>query len=112
MKLIDKEKVVAEIERRIKIHHDYSHYNAEQEFTKVLSFLDALETKEDVNGIIKTAEDHAYFAGSENTREKLVDKACEWLRKGGSGWYLTSEYGNDEINFVKLAKDFRKSMEE
>ena len=43
---IDKDAVVAEIKRRIKIHHDYGHYNAEQEFTKVLSFLDNLEVKE------------------------------------------------------------------
>ena len=48
MKLIDKAAVVAEIKRRIKIHHDYGHYNAEQEFTKVLSFLDTLEVKEEV----------------------------------------------------------------
>ena len=27
--------------------------------------------------IIKTAEDHAYFAGSEAMREKLIDKACD-----------------------------------
>ena len=26
---------------------------------------------------IKTAEDHAYFAGSEAMREKLIDKACD-----------------------------------
>ena len=43
---IPKAALVAEIERRIKIHHDYGHYNAEQEFTKVLSFLDTLEVKE------------------------------------------------------------------
>lgn len=26
---------------------------------------------------VKTAEDHAYFAGSEAMREKLIDKACD-----------------------------------
>ena len=68
--------------------------------------------KERDQSIIELAEDHAYFAGSENTREKLINKACEWLRKGGSGWYLTSEFGENEIDFVKLAEDFRKAMEE
>ena len=46
-----------------------------------------------------------------NIKEKLIDKACEWLRKGGSGWYLYSESGEEDIDFVKLAEDFRKAME-
>jgi hypothetical protein len=29
---------------------------------------------------VKTAEDHAYFAGSEAMREKLIDKDCEFLK--------------------------------
>lgn len=77
----------------------------------IVDFINTLETR-DIDEIIINAEDHAYFAGSEKTREKLIDKACKWLRKGGSGWYLTSESGEDEINFVKLAEDFRKAMED
>lgn len=60
-----------------------------------------LRTK-DVNEIIKTAEDHAYFAGSENTREKLIDKACEWLSQTDFCHYYNKEFIND----------FRKAMEE
>lgn len=44
-------------------------------------------------------------------KDAFIDKACEWLRKGGSGWYLTTEFGENEIDFVKLAEDFRKAME-
>ena len=44
-------------------------------------------------------------------KDAFIDKACEWLRKGGSGWYLTTEFGETEIDFVKLAEDFRKAME-
>lgn len=29
---------------------------------------------------IEVAEEHAYFAGSENTRKKFIEKACEWLK--------------------------------
>ena len=76
---IDKSALVAEIERLKE-----SFVNERDGFEKgyhhgldmVLSFLDSIETKEvnlekDVNEIIKTAEDHAYFAGSENTRKNL-----------------------------------------
>ena len=60
----------------------------------------------DVNEIIKTAEDHAYFAGSENTREKLIDKACKWLRKELVNFEDYSGMGEE------LISDFRKAMEE
>lgn len=43
--------------------------------------------------------------------DALIEKACKWLREGGNGWYLSSEFGEDEIDFVKLAEDFRKAME-
>lgn len=119
---IDKEKIVAEIERRMQELRPTNTHKMQvggmdrdilmwlNALTWVKDFLDTLEIK-DIDEIIKNAEDHAYFAGSENTREKLIDRACEWLRKGGTGWYLTSEHGGDEINFVKLAEDFRKAME-
>lgn len=61
----------------------------------------------DVNEIIKTAEDHAYFAGSENTRGKLIDKACEWL--DDNLHYYWGSISADPHNFLF---DFRKAMEE
>ena len=76
MKLIDKDKVVAEVKKRIKglkdCHADtVAGYAGEiSGLERLLSFLDTIETKE-VDEIIKTAEDHAYFAGSENTRKNL-----------------------------------------
>ena len=60
----------------------------------------------DVNEIIKTAEDHAYFAGSENAREKLIDKACEWLKKWDA--YRVCLEGNKDW----FIEQFRKAMKE
>lgn len=40
----------------------------------------------------------------------FIEKACKWLREGGNGWYLSSEFGEDEINFVKFAEDFKNYM--
>lgn len=63
----------------------------------------------DVNEIIKTAEDYAYFAGSENTREKLIDKACKWWEEELSYPSMTPE----EIKWYKSkVNKFRKTMEE
>lgn len=40
-------------------------------------------------------------------KDAFIEKACKWLREGGSGWYLAFEFGEDEIDFVKLAEDFK-----
>ena len=53
----------------------------------------------------------SYEAGAAWADKTMIEKACEWIRKGGSGWYLTTEFGENEIDFVKLAEDFRKAME-
>lgn len=58
----------------------------------------------DVNEIIKTAEDHAYFAGSENTREKLIDKACEWLLNN------VRYYSTNALGAEYMCEDLRKAM--
>ena len=42
--------------------------------------------------------------------DAFIEKACKCLREGGNGWYLSSEFGEDEINFVKFAKDFKNYM--
>lgn len=58
---------------------------------------------------IKLAEDHAYFAGSENTREKLIEKAYKWWEDKFTYPAMTS----DEIEYYKSKfEDFRKVMEE
>ena len=72
-KYIDKAAVVAEIERIKKEECPIDTYEGRMKlfyFERFLSFIDTLETKEG-DEIIKTAEDHAYFAGSENTRKNL-----------------------------------------
>ena len=37
--------------------------------------------KDIVDEMIKTAEDHAYFAGSEYARKELIEKACQYIRE-------------------------------
>lgn len=80
-------------------------YNA---LSKLESFLNTLEVKEG-DEIIKTAEDHAYFAGCENTREKLIGKACKW-------WEVELTYPSMTPKEFKRYKSrinkFRKAMEE
>ena len=85
MKLIDKDALVAEIDRLQETTMDENrnflssyHEGVFDGLSMLENFLDTLEVK-DVDEIIKNAEDHAYFAGSENAREKLIDKACKWL---------------------------------
>ena len=74
----------------------------------LLFFLNTLEVK-DVDEIIKNAEDHAYFAGSENTREKLINKTCKW-------WEVELIFPSmtpDEIKWYKnKVRRFRKDMED
>ena len=73
-------------------------------------FFDLGLRAKDVNEIIKTAEDHSYFAGSENTRKKLIDKACEWLKNNWRKHVWLD--GDNIIHFGLWEKDFRKTMEE
>ena len=54
---------------------------------------------------VKTAEDHAYFAGSEAMRVKLIDKACEWL----------NNFYNEDRDCFLVKEDidaFKQAMEE
>ena len=37
--------------------------------------------KDIVDEMIKTGEDHAYFAGSEYARNELIEKACQFIRE-------------------------------
>ena len=64
---------------------------------------------------VKTAEDHAYFAGSEAMREELIEKACEWLN-GVIYDYMSIHNGNVDtsvyIDDNKFIEDFRKAMYE
>jgi hypothetical protein len=66
--------------------------------------------KEQDQSTIELAEDHSYFAGSENTRKKLIDKACEWLKNNWRKHVWLD--GDNIIHFGLWEKDFRKTMEE
>ena len=37
--------------------------------------------KDIVDDMIKTAEDHAFFAGSEYARKEVIKKACQYIRE-------------------------------
>lgn len=37
--------------------------------------------KDIVDEMIKTAEDHAFFAGSEYARKEVIKKACQYIRE-------------------------------
>ena len=119
---IDKSAIVAELEKRIKecnklaeAASDNNLSNSLQanellirQYTSLLNFLDTIETK-DVDEIIKNAEDHAYFAGSENTREKLIDKACKWWEEELTYPSMTPE----EFKLYKSkVRRFRKDIED
>ena len=58
---------------------------------------------------VKTAEDHAYFAGSEAMREKLINKACNaYCKVCLTDWCKDITDMPDCIWF----KRFKKAMEE
>lgn len=59
--------------------------------------------------IIKTAKDHAYFAGSEAMREKLINEACKWLEENADTYIGVEGYAMLQDKFFE---DFRKAMEE
>ena len=119
---IDKDALLTEIERRMKLRRDgYEKYKSVSDFISVSDsiaweeleyfkeeFLPTLEVK-DVDEIIKNAEDHAYFAGSENAREKLINKACKW-------WEVELIFPSMTPEEFKLYKSkvrrFRKDMED
>lgn len=106
---IKKSDIVAEIEKRINEIDEFGTYlSPKGTLTNLLCHLDTLEVKE-VDEIIKNAEDHAYFAGSENTREKLINEACKW-------WEVELIFPSmtpDEIKWYKSkVRMFRKDMED
>lgn len=54
---------------------------------------------------IKAIEDHAYFAGSEAMREKMIEKACERLYEQLNS--LKMECGN----IMEFIEHFKKAMD-
>lgn len=111
---ISKSAVVAEIERLHKEWRWHSSTEAKyrcEVYRELSEFLDTLKVKEVDEEYNGKAMLHILTKGVEQGKREILDKACEWLRKGGSGWYLTTEFGENEIDFVKLAEDFRKAME-
>ena len=103
------EKVRKDVKRAISVALDYSYFDKETA-NNCLAWLEKQGyTKKDVDEIIKNAEDHAYFAGSENTREKLIDKACKWWEEELTYPSMTPE----EFKLYKSkVRRFRKDIED
>ena len=55
--------------------------------------------KDVVDNMLQVAEDHAYLAGQEAMREKLIDKACEWLK---ANFNMPDDF---ELHFIKTTED-------
>ena len=50
-------------------------------------------------------------ANPQFSKEKFIDKACEWLRNN-IDFYVETNYGEDfRVNMEQLLKDIRKAME-
>ena len=62
-----------------------------------------------VDEMLEVAEDHAYLAGQEAMREKLIDKACEWLKEWA---YFSVNDLTGSLDEEDLIKRFRKAMED
>lgn len=92
MELINKSTIIAEIKKRIRLFQKEKESEKQcptPTQTNIVSlgariamlqeikvFIDTLKAK-DVDKIIESAEDHAYLAGSEKMREKIMAKAVD-----------------------------------
>ena len=102
MKLIDKDALVAEIERRISVLKANESVISMlaggmfvNEFKDLLSFLDTLE--------VKKVDSTAAF----------IEKACEWLKFNYVEFTDNSRLGLNINELIKdFKKDFKKAMEE
>ena len=67
--------------------------------------------KDIVDDMIKTAEDHAYFAGSEYARKKLIEKACQYIKE--HRFYVDTE-DNGISGWIpeRFIEDFKEYMNE
>lgn len=72
-----------------------------------------------VDGMLATAEDHAYFAGSESQRVKLekikdnfIEKACRWIRENITNNPHANSVlvRNGCVTLGMLVDDFKKYM--
>lgn len=66
-------------------------------------------TREEIIARANQAVTDAFEAGAEWEHKRLVEKACEWLRKNTT--WECNFYGGTNPNKNKI-EDFRKAMEE
>ena len=52
--------------------------------------------------------------GFSQCKKQFIEKACEFIRKGGnrSDAYIVTEFGEEVFDFVQLAEDFKNYMKE
>ena len=120
MKLIDKDKIVAEIDRikaNIKEYcvregHDRRFDVVPEQLAQILSFIDTLETKEIDEEYNGKAMLYVLTKGVEQGKREMLDKACEWLKSN-----LYDYAGEDDKRNIvpfddAIFEDFKKAMEE
>ena len=111
MKLIDKDKITAEIERRISVLKANESVISMlaggmfvNEFKDLLSFLDTLDVKEVDEEYNGKAMLHVLTKGVEQGKREILDKACEWLKKN------SKNYSSNALGEEYLINDFKKAM--
>lgn len=115
---IDKDAVVAEIERRISVLKANESVISMlaggmfvNEFKDLLSFLDTLDVKEVDEEYNGKAMLHVLTKGVEQGKREILDNACEWLSK--HFYDKDYEIRDDEgywIDADLMITDFRKAM--
>ena len=68
--------------------------------------------KDIVDDMIKTAEDHAYFAGSEYARKELIENACQKLEKCMYDNLMFQGRLHRKEVIETFIEDFKKHLEE
>lgn len=108
---IDKDAVVAEIERRISVLKANESVISMlaggmfvNEFKDLLSFLDTLDVKEVDEEYNGKAMLHVLTKGVEQGKREILDNACEWLKKN------RKNYSSNALGEEYLIDDFKKAM--
>lgn len=107
-------KLITTGDLRLNGYHEYKpakiRYN-----DKIIEYI----RKDIVDGMLATAEDHAYFAGSESQRVKLekirdnfINKACRWIRENITNNPHANSVlvRNGCVTLGMLVDDFKKYM--
>lgn len=80
----------------------FNNHTAKFNFERVNNDDTEFIRKDLVDDMLSIAEDHAYFAGSTNEREKMIKKALEWIN------YNNNNGGCQFDSWEENCKDYMK----